>query len=90
MALTADSILPTITPFIGPALDIAWMIAQLLFLIGGIGYVVLLYFYDTKLNIRQMSKGSRTIVHTTRAKSTKDKKTGVPKLMLFTLNPMKL
>lgn len=88
MALTADSILPTITPYIGPILDIAWMVFQLLLIIGGLMYVALLYFYDTKLNIRQMSKGNRTIIVTVRAKSMKDKRTGTPRLTLFSLNPM--
>jgi len=90
MALTADSLLPTITPFLGTAMDVIIIVVQLIALLGGLGYIVLLYMFDTKLNIREVSKGNRVIVHQSRARKIKDKRTGTPRLMLFSLNPMVL
>lgn len=83
MALTAGELVPTITPYIATVLDIVWMVLQLIIILGLIGYAVIVYMYDTKCNIREYSKGGRTINYLTRARRFKDRKTGTPKLQFF-------
>ena len=83
MAITPDSIIPTIGPYLIEILDVVWMFVQLLLLLALIGYGFMLYMYNIKINIRDYSKGGRLIVRTTRAKKVKERGTGNPKLQLF-------
>jgi len=83
MVAIIDSFLATASPYVGQVLDTIWMIGQLLGILAVIGYGILLYTYDTKINVREYSKGGRVITYSTRAVKIKDKKTGAPKLKTF-------
>ena len=83
MAAIIDSFVQTATPYVGQAIDLIGMVIQLILILAGLGYVVLLFMYDTKVNVREYSKGGRTITYTTRARRFRDKKTGSPKLVFF-------
>ena len=83
MVAVIDDIMNNITPFLGEAFDVVWMIMRLVLLLALIGYAYVLWTYNIKLNIREYSKGGRVINYTTRAVSTKNKQTGAPKLKTF-------
>lgn len=83
MVAIIDDFIAQITPFLGQAFDVVWMVLRLVLLLGLIGYGFLLFTYNIKLNIREYSKGGRVINYTTRAVKVKDKKTGAPMLRTF-------
>ena len=83
MVAVIDSFLASAGPYVSQILAVVWVILQLLGLLALIGYGLLLYRYDIKINVREYSKGGRTINYTTRAVKFKDKKTGSPKLRFF-------
>ena len=83
MVAIVDQFVAGATPYIGQVFDLVWMIAQLIGLLIVIGYGILLYMYDTKVNVREYSKGGRTITYSTRAMKIRDKKTGAPRLRFF-------
>jgi len=83
MATIVDDLLANATPYVGQMLDLVWMIIQLVLLLAVIGYGVMLYMYNTKISVREYSKGGRTITYETRAMKIRDKKTGAPKLRFF-------
>lgn len=83
MVEVIDQFFANATPYLSQTLDVIWMIAQLVGILLLIGYGVLLYLYDTKINVREYSKGGRTITYSTRARRIRDKTTGAPKLRFF-------
>ena len=83
MVAIIDSFVASVSPAVATILDLVVMIVQLLGILILIGYVIMLFMYDTKINIREYSKGGRIITATTRAMMTKDKKTGAPKLRML-------
>ena len=83
MVAVIDSFISTIGPGVIQTLDVVWQILQLVIGLAVLGYGASLLTYDTKVNVRQYSKGGRMIAFTTRAKRFKDKKTGAPKLKFF-------
>jgi len=83
MVAVLDSFFTNLTPYFGLAFGVIWQGIQLVGLLAGLGYVIMLFLYDTKINVREYSKGGRVITYTTRAMRTKDKRTGAPKLRLF-------
>ena len=83
MVAVIDKFLASVAPSLVVALDIVWMIVQLILLIMAIVYGFILWRYDIKVNIREYSKGGRVIASTTKAVKFKDKNTGAPKLKLF-------
>ena len=83
MVKVIDDFFAVIQPYIGTSLDVVWQIIQLVGLLALIAYAYMLYMYDTKVNIREYSKGGRLITYTTRARKVKNKKTGTPKLKFF-------
>lgn len=83
MVAVVDDFLASASPYVSQMLDMVWMIIQLIGILALIGYGILLYMYDTKINVREYSKGGRTITYTTRAKKFRDRKTGAPKLRFF-------
>ncbi len=83
MVAIIDDFLQAASPMVGQTLDVIWQFAQLFFILAVIGYGVMLYRYDTKINVREYSKGGRTITYTTRAVKIRDKKTGAPRLKFF-------
>lgn len=83
MVAVIDSFVANLAPYFGVALDVIVLFAQLIGILLVLGYVVMLYMYDTKINIRDYAKGGRIITIGTRAMRIKDKKTGAPKLRLF-------
>ncbi len=83
MVAIIDSFLASATPYVVQIMDLVWLIIQLVLLLAVIGYGALLLRYDTKVNVREYSKGGRMITYTTRARRFRDKKTGAPKLKFF-------
>lgn len=83
MALTADQIGPTVSPYLDSFFGWAWTATQFLLIILAIGYVFLLYTYNVKITIREYTKGARTIVYTTNAREYTERKSGAPKLQFF-------
>lgn len=83
MVAIIDNFIASMAPALGVALDVIWMFIQVIGLLALIGYGYMLYKYDTKINVREYSKGGRTITYTTRAVKIRDKKTGAPKLRFF-------
>ena len=83
MVAIIDDFLVSAGPVVTQMLDVVFQFVQLGLLLGIIGYGATLFRFDTKVNIRELAKGGRTIVSTTRAASIKDKRTGAPKLRLF-------
>ena len=80
MVAVIDSFIAQATPFLAQTFDLVWMIARLVGILALLGYGVVLYRYNIKLNIRDYAKGGRVINHSTRAIRAKDKKTGAPML----------
>ena len=83
MALGPDDIIPAVMPYVSIIFDTIWMVLQLVLILVGIAYAVFMFKYDTKIEIRDQSKGYRTIGKSTRARRYTDKKTGTPMLQLF-------
>lgn len=83
MVKIVDEFITAIGPYLGQTADVVFMVFQLLGILALIGYGFMLYMYDTKINIREYSKGGRTINHQTRAMKFRDRKTGAVKLRFF-------
>jgi len=83
MAAIIDDFLVMAGPALNQVFNVIWMFIKLLGLLAAIGYGILVYKYDTKINVREYSKGGRVITYTTRAIKTRDKKTGAPRLRFF-------
>ncbi|KKM14013.1 hypothetical protein LCGC14_1710430 [marine sediment metagenome] len=83
MVAVIDSFLASATPYVEQIIGLLGMIIQLVLILAVIGYGASLLMYDTKVNVREYSKGGRMITYTTRARRFKDKKTGAPKLKFF-------
>ena len=83
MVAVIDQFLASAGPAVSQVLDVIWQFLQLFFVLGLIAYGFMLWRYDTKVNIRELSKGGRIILSTTRAVVIKEKKTGAPKLKFF-------
>ena len=83
MVAVIDSFLASATPYVEQIMGLLGMIIQLVLFLAVIGYGASLLMYDTKINVREYSKGGRMITYTTRARRFKDKKTGAPKLKFF-------
>jgi len=83
MVAVIDTFVANVVPYFAVALDVIIQFLQLIGIIALLGYAVVIYRYDTKINVREYSKGGRIITFTTRAIKIKDKKTGAPKLKFF-------
>ena len=83
MVAVIDSFLASATPYVEQMIGLLGMIIQLVLILAVIGYGASLLMYDTKVNVREYSKGGRMITYTTRARRFRDKKTGAPKLKFF-------
>ncbi len=83
MVAIVDQFLASAGPYVSQLLDVIWQFLQLFLLLGIAGYGYFLWRYDTKVNIRELAKGGRIILSTTRATVIKEKKTGAPKLKFF-------
>ena len=83
MVAVIDSFIASATPYVEQIMGLLGMIIQLVLILAVIGYGASLLMYDTKVNVREYSKGGRMITYTTRARRFKDKKTGAPKLKFF-------
>ena len=83
MVAILDSFVASLGPVVEQAIGVIIQFLQLGLLLGVIGYGYMLYRYDIKINVREYSKGGRTITYTTRAVKIRDKRTGAPKLKFF-------
>ena len=83
MVAIVDKFLASAGPAVSQVLDVVGMFLQLFLLLGVIGYGFMLWRYDIKIHIRELSKGGRTIMSSQRAMAIKEKKTGAPKLKMF-------
>lgn len=83
MVAVIDQFIVQVGPYMNQFFDIVWMAIRLIGLLAIIGYGILIYKYNTKINVREYSKGGRVITFTTRAIRIKDKMTGAPKLRMF-------
>jgi len=83
MALTAPDIIPSISPYIVELLDVVWQFVKLGLVLGVIAYAGMVYMFDTRVNVREYSRGGRTINYQTRARRFKDRISGMPKLRFF-------
>lgn len=83
MVKVIDDFFAIVQPYLGTTLDVVWQIIQLIGILILIAYGFMLYMFDIKVNVREYSKGGRTITYTTRARTIKDKKSGIPKLKFF-------
>lgn len=85
MAVNAESIMATISPYIKLIIGYLWLIGKFLLVITGIIYVIMLFTYNVKVVIHEQIKGGRTVIRSTRAKETRDKETNKVQLQLFDL-----
>jgi|TARA_Y100000034_G_scaffold136810_1_gene215982 DNA-binding protein len=83
MVAVIDNFLVTAGPAVTQAIDVIVQFIQLGLLLALIGYGYILWKFDTRVNVREYSKGGRIITFTTRAVRIKDKNTGSPKLRFF-------
>ena len=83
MVAVIDNFLVTAGPAVTQAIDMIVQFIQLGLLLALIGYGYILWKFDTRVNVREYSKGGRIITFTTRAVRIKDKNTGSPKLRFF-------
>ena len=83
MVAVIDDFLAAAGPAAIQLVDVIIQFLKLGALLGIIGYGYILWKYDTKVNVREYSKGGRIITFTTRAIRIKDKNTGAPKLKFF-------
>ena len=83
MVAIIDSFLAAAGPAASQIVDVIIQFVQLGLLLLIIGYGIILWRYDTRVNVREYSKGGRVINWTTKARETKEKKTGAPKLLFF-------
>ncbi|GAF93762.1 unnamed protein product, partial [marine sediment metagenome] len=83
MVAIIDQFIDMLGPALAGILDFVVMIFQLILILAILGYGASLLMYDTKVNVREYSKGGRIITYTTRARRFRDKKTGAPKLRFF-------
>ncbi len=83
MVAIVDQFIANAGPYFDQMFTVIWMFLRLGMILGVIGYGFFLWKFDTKVNIREMAKGGRTITSSTRAYKKRDKNTGAPKLKLF-------
>ncbi len=83
MVAIIDQFLVMMGPAVAQALDVIGQILYLVVILGALGYGIMLWKFDIKVNVRDASEGRRTISWSTRAIRIKDKKTGAPKLKFF-------
>ena len=83
MVAVIDNFISTIGPGVVQTLDVVWQILRLVVILAVLGYGASLLTYDTKINVREYSKGGRMISYISRTKRFKDQKTGAPKLKFF-------
>ena len=85
MVAIIDDFLAAAGPAAVQLVDVIIQFVQLGFLLGVIGYGFLLWRFDTRVNIREYSKGGRIINWSSRARAIKQKKTGAPQIQFFGL-----
>lgn len=78
-----DTFLASAGPVVEQIMGVVIQFLQLGLLLGVIAWGFMLWRYDTKINVREYSKGGRVITYTTRAVKFKNKRTGSPKLRFF-------
>lgn len=83
MVTIIDEFIVAAGPVVGEALELMIQLFQLIVFLLALGYIVMLWRFDTLINIREVSKGHRTITRTTKAQSFRQRNTGAPKLRLF-------
>ena len=83
MVAVIDDFLVLAGPYAEQMFIVIWMILRLLGLLAAIAWGFMLWRYDIKVNVREYSKGGRTITSTTRAVKFRDNTTGAPKLRFF-------
>lgn len=83
MAVTADQIGTTISPYVDQVFGAAWIIMQFILLLGGIIYIIMLLRFNVRVNVREFTKGARTITYSVKAREYLDRKSNVPKLQFF-------
>jgi len=83
MVTLIDNFLTAAGPAAVQLIDVIIQFVKLGALLALLGYGVMLWRYDTRVNIREYSKGGRVITWSTRAREIKERRTGAPKLKLF-------
>lgn len=80
MAVTADQIVPAILPYGKLVLGYLFLFIEIFGVMMGIGYVIMLFTFNVKVVVHEYTKGGRTIIRTTKARESKNSKTGIPEL----------
>ncbi len=83
MVAIVDQFIANAGPYFDQMFIVVWMFLKIGLLLAALGYGFVLWRFDTKINIREMSKGGRVITQSTRAVRFRDKNTGAPKLRFF-------
>ena len=83
MVAIIDSFIAGAGPYLEQAWITIWLVLRLIGILAVIGYGILIYKFDIKINVREYSKGGRIINYSTRAIRMRDKRTGAPKIRLF-------
>ena len=83
MVAIIDDFLEAAGPAAIQLIDVIIQFVKLGLILAVIAWGFMLWRYDTKINIREYSKGGRVITSETRAIRIKDKNTGAPKLKFF-------
>jgi len=83
MVTIVDDFLAAAGPAATQLVDVIIQFVQLGLLLSLIAYGFILWRYDTRVNVREYSKGGRVINWTTRAVEIKEKRTGAPRLKFF-------
>lgn len=83
MAVNAEQIIPTITPYLNQILGLIWIIVKLLGVLAVAGYGYILVTYNTRVMVDDYLKGKRSISKLIWAKEVKNKQLDSPQIMLF-------
>ena len=83
MVAIIDDFLAAAGPAAVQAVDVIVQFVQLGLLLVVIAWFYIMWRFDTRVNIREYSKGGKIINRTSRAMEIKEKRTGAPKLKFF-------
>ncbi len=83
MVAIIDDFLAALGPAAVQLVDVIVQFMQLGLILVFVAWMFIIWKFDTKVNIREYSKGGRVINWTTRAMEVKEKRTGAPRLRFF-------
>jgi hypothetical protein len=81
--LGPDAIAGVIGEYSGAVFTIIWAVAQILIILGVVGWFIVMWRYDTRVLVSELTKNKKVINYHTRAREIIDRQTKTPKVKLF-------